>query len=98
MHSYCPVAPFMDYKPHQIIHLVRLNDKRALNSNAIWFCVSCLYCSARCPRDIDVARVVEGLRAMNIRVKRDVIGFREIKELKKLPSIALVASGRKYTG
>ena len=94
----CPAAIFMDYKPHQIIHLVRLNDERALESEAIWYCTSCLYCSERCPRDIDVARVMEALRAINLRKRKDVVALRNIKDLKKLPPLPLVASGRKYTG
>lgn len=94
----CPVAVFMDYKPHQIIHLVRLNDERALESEAIWFCTSCLYCSERCPRDINVAKIMEALRAINLRRRKDAIALRHIKELKKLPPMAIIASGRKYTG
>lgn len=94
----CPAAAFMDYKPHQIIHMVSLNDERVLNIDAIWYCVSCMYCSERCPRDIDVARVIEGLRAINLRKRKDAIELRKLKDLKKLPPIALVASGRKYLG
>ena len=94
----CPVAIFMDYLPHQVIHLIRLNDKKILDSKAIWYCVSCMYCTERCPRNIDVAKIMESLRAINLRQRKDAVKLREVKELKELPPMALVAAGRKYTG
>lgn len=33
-----------------------------LSSSAIWVCVSCQTCSARCPLEIDIAKVMETLR------------------------------------
>jgi len=32
------------------------------NSSSMWICLSCLTCSARCPREIDIAGVMEALR------------------------------------
>ena len=35
-----------------------------LDSDIIWMCVSCETCSARCPMGIDVAAVMDALRAL----------------------------------
>ena len=94
----CPFADKMDFKPHQIIHMVRIGDWSVVDSKAIWYCVSCLYCTHRCPRNINVAAIIEALRLINLRKRRDAIELRGIKELKILPTIALVGAGRKYTG
>jgi len=64
----CPVAPEMDYLPSQLMRLVQSGrTAEALASRAIWLCDGCLTCSSRCPRDIDVARVIDGLRAISRR-------------------------------
>lgn len=93
----CPMAIKMDYKPHQIMHALQVGDKNVLNSKAIWYCVSCMACTERCPRNIDVLSVIEALRALNIRAMKEPINLRGVKDLDKLPTIALVGAGRKYT-
>ena len=59
----CPAAPFMDYAPHQVIHLVQLGlEEEVLACRAIWVCASCQTCTARCPCRIEVARIMDLLR------------------------------------
>jgi heterodisulfide reductase subunit C len=59
----CPVAYAMDLLPSQIIRLVQLGLKDlVLSSATIWLCASCETCSTRCPREIDVVRVMDSLR------------------------------------
>lgn len=59
----CPMAERMDVLPHQLVRLVQLGRlDRALRSEAIWKCVSCLTCSTRCPKSVDCAGVVDALR------------------------------------
>jgi heterodisulfide reductase subunit C len=61
----CPVSPEMDYPPDQIIRMVQLGLKdRVLNSSAIWICLGCETCVARCPNEIDILRVMDTLREM----------------------------------
>lgn len=63
----CPVAYAMDLTPRQVIRGVQLGLKdEVLDSNAIWLCVFCQTCSARCPRQIDIAGVIESLRLLAI--------------------------------
>jgi len=94
----CPMAPHMDYLPYQVIHMIQLGDERALDVESIWFCAACFTCSVRCPRNLDVARIMEGVRVLKLRKRLDAIDLRKIRDLEKYPPIALVAAGRKYTG
>jgi heterodisulfide reductase subunit C len=55
----------MDILPHQMMKLVHYGQKkRLLGSHTIWICAACETCTARCPNDIDVAGVIDTLRAM----------------------------------
>ena len=55
----------MDILPHQMMKLIQYGQKeRLLQSNTIWICAACETCTARCPNDIDVAGVIDTLRAM----------------------------------
>jgi heterodisulfide reductase subunit C len=59
----CPIAFQMDYLPNQIIRMVQLGmEEQVLSSKTIWLCASCLTCTARCPREIDIAEIMDYLR------------------------------------
>jgi len=59
----CPVAFAMDYTPRQIIRLFQLGlGSDALNSQTPWICASCQTCYTRCPRKIDLPRLMEAVR------------------------------------
>lgn len=59
----CPIAPFMDYTPNRLIRFIQLNRiDIALKSKTIWLCSSCKTCSVRCPKDIDLASIMNRLR------------------------------------
>jgi len=61
----CPVAYAMDIPPHEIIRLVQLGRRgEALTSHTIWLCASCETCTSRCPKNIDVASVMDALRIL----------------------------------
>jgi heterodisulfide reductase subunit C len=58
----CPMVFSMDYSPNQIMRLIQLGLKEeVLSSATIWLCASC---TIRCPRDIDLARVMNTLRLL----------------------------------
>jgi heterodisulfide reductase subunit C len=64
----CPLSYAMDYQPRQIMRLVQTGlDEEALRSRTIWICATCYTCTARCPRDIDIAGVMDALRVMALR-------------------------------
>ncbi len=59
----CPTSFQMDYLPNQIVRMIQLGmEKEALSSRTIWLCASCLICTARCPREIDIAEIMDFLR------------------------------------
>ncbi len=59
----CPVADQMDMMPNQIVRLAQLGEMdRAVHCMAIWSCVSCQTCTARCPQEVDCAGVLDIVR------------------------------------
>ncbi len=67
----CPVAEHMDVPPALMIRsIIHGRREKALSSKTIWICASCYTCSARCPNDIDFAKVADALRAMCVREGR----------------------------
>jgi heterodisulfide reductase subunit C2 len=67
----CPVASFMDIKPHQVVREVLLGQRENLLAcSSIWVCVSCEMCSTYCPNEIDVAALMNHLKNMVIELKR----------------------------
>ena len=98
----CPLTFAMKDLPNQVIRLVQLGlEEDALASNTIWVCASCLACHARCPRGVDLAKVMEALRAIRLRPgTEDRIKLEELSKetLARLPQQALVSGLRKLTG
>jgi len=61
----CPVAYAMDAGPHQIMRGIQLEQRDwVFGRNTYWICASCVTCSTRCPCEVDVARVMDGLREL----------------------------------
>lgn len=96
----CPSVAQMDMLPSQVIRLLQIGlSDIALQCNTIWICASCYTCTVRCPRGIDLSKIMEALRQVNLRKDIDYTKIKEIKEedLLILPQIALVANFRKQT-
>ncbi|RLE50930.1 MAG: heterodisulfide reductase [Candidatus Methanomethylicota archaeon] len=94
----CPLVNLMDIPPNQIIRMIQLDMTEVLNSKTIWICASCYNCTVRCPREIDIARVINALRNIEMRRGISVVDFRKIPEVGELPQLALVAASRKLMG
>jgi len=80
----CPVAQHMDLPPSQLVRLIQLgNQAAALHARSIWQCVSCQTCSARCPKSVDCAGIMDELRQLSFErgaaspAERDVILFQK---------------------
>jgi heterodisulfide reductase subunit C2 len=58
----CPVAFSMDILPNQVIRLAQLGIEDVLECQTIWTCAACLTCVSRCPKGIDLPRVMEAMR------------------------------------
>ena len=96
----CPMAFSMDLLPNQIIRLAQLGlEEDIAKSKAIWLCASCVTCSVRCPRGVDLARVMEAMRLLTLRKNIDYVELTKIpaETVADLPQLALVSSFRKHT-
>jgi heterodisulfide reductase subunit B len=61
----CPVAPYFDLVPHQVLRALQLGQKDlVLNSNTIWLCTQCEACATRCPHEIDLPAIMDKLKIM----------------------------------
>lgn len=64
----CPSGPEMEHTPRRLFALIRAGESEAvLRSNTPWFCVSCYYCTVRCPQNIHITDVMYTLKSMAIR-------------------------------
>jgi heterodisulfide reductase subunit C len=96
----CPMAFEMDLLPNQIIRLVQMGLKEeVLNSKTLSICASCFTCQSRCPKGIDMARVMEAVRHVLDPKGKDTFGPNDISpELaRELPQQVLVALFRKFS-
>ncbi len=96
----CPLTDEMDRLPSQVIRDLQRDDPSVLDSNAMWVCASCLACEVRCPKGVDLAKLMEALRQLHLRGSLDYLSVEDLTpdEIRRLPQIALVASLRKKTG
>jgi heterodisulfide reductase subunit C len=61
----CPVSAMTETTPSEIMRCLHLGaGEELLASDLVWVCASCETCSARCPMGIDVAKVIDALRAL----------------------------------
>lgn len=68
----CPSYDEMEYHPHQIVRMVETGDlEPILNSSSLYKCLSCLACLERCPRHVEPAKIVEGVRTVVERQKEN---------------------------
>lgn len=64
----CPNGAEMDYTPRGVFALINANEReKVLASNTMWQCVSCYFCTSRCPQEIPVTDVMYGLKRIAIR-------------------------------
>lgn len=97
----CPVTSEMDLLPNQVMRYIQIGlIDEVLDGNTMWICATCYSCQARCPRGIDITKVMEALRQIKLRGKEDwtIINKIDTEELGKLPVIALISNLRKMTG
>ena len=96
----CPMAAYMDILPNQIIRFAQFGfEEELVKSEAIWTCVSCLTCNARCPKGVKIAEVIEAIRQIVLRTRKDHMNFEKLPlgTLRNVPPIALIGSMRKFT-
>ena len=95
----CPVAFAMDLLPSQVIRLAQLGLEEALEADTIWYCASRQTCLSRCPRGVDLPRVMEALRQIVLRDRGDRLAPADLPTdlLAEAPQLAMIGSLRKFT-
>jgi heterodisulfide reductase subunit C len=103
----CPLSSEMDYPPSQILRLLQLGmpefDEKALRSHSIWLCLTCEMCVARCPKEVDLPKVMEFLREESFRrgmvnpKAKDILAFHKafldaIRHTGRLYEVGLISS------
>lgn len=64
----CPSGPDMDHTPRALFAMIGAGMKKeVLSSNTPWYCVSCYYCTVRCPQQIRITDLMYSLKRMAIK-------------------------------
>jgi len=96
----CPMTEHLDAFPRKVMALLQLGQIDALNEiNTPWVCASCHTCMVRCPRGVDITKVMEALRLTKLRQNVNHIEPSNLQpeEIIDLPQIAMVSGFRKMT-
>jgi heterodisulfide reductase subunit C len=69
----CVLASEMEYPSSMILRLLQTdsesNYRKVLSSNSIWLCVNCENCIGRCPKEVDIPRLMDYLRSESYKQK-----------------------------
>lgn len=96
----CPMTEHLDAVPRKIMALIQFGQSEALDVlNTAWVCASCHTCVVRCPRGMDIPRIMEALRQYKLRtnVNRVEPSNLQPEEIVELPQVAMVSGFRKMT-
>ncbi len=96
----CPAVSEMDILPNQVIRFAQLGLKdELLESKSVWVCASCYTCNVRCPKGIKIAEVMEAVRQILLRKRKDHVEIPLLTDEQKagVPAIALISNFRKFT-
>jgi len=64
----CPNGADMQYTPRTLFAMINADQREeVLSSNTMWCCVSCYFCTTRCPQDIPITEIMYALKRLAIR-------------------------------
>jgi len=105
----CPMAEETTLRPHDILRLIQRNERaRLLVEDSIWLCLTCETCTARCPNEVDPARIIDAVRELALQVPdgeppRPIRAFhkgflKQIRRSGRIFEFGLVAGFKMRTG
>jgi len=97
----CPMFGHITATPRLIMALLQAGNREALEkANTPWVCASCHTCMVRCPRGLDITKIMEAMRQVTLRQNVNHIEPSNLQpeEIIDLPQIAMVSGFRKLTG
>lgn len=66
----CPAGADMDHTPRAIFQMIKAGMKeQVLKSNTPWYCVSCYYCTVRCPQEIHITDLMYTIKRIAVQEK-----------------------------
>lgn len=64
----CPSGADMDHTPRRLFAMINGGLRgEVLRSNTPWYCVSCYYCTVRCPKEIPITEIMYTLKRRAVR-------------------------------
>jgi len=97
----CPSVDEMDLLPSQVVRYLQLGlADEVKKCKSIWVCAACTMCHARCPKGVDISKIMEALRVMRLREvnaepRVDIADFSK-DYLRRAPQIAMISGFRKF--
>jgi heterodisulfide reductase subunit C len=97
----CPSVNEMDVLPSQVVRFLQLGiSSQIKDCRSMWVCAACTMCHARCPKGVDISKIMEALRVLRLREvgaepRIDCTDFTE-DYLERAPQIAMVSGYRKF--
>jgi heterodisulfide reductase subunit C2 len=95
----CPVSFSLDILPNQVIRLAQLGVEDVLECQTIWTCAACLTCVSRCPKGIDLPRVMEAMRIIFMENRGNHLEATQLTSemVGEVPQLAMIGGFRKYS-
>ncbi len=91
----CPMSEQMDYPPSMIIRMVQCGQvDKAAAASSVWQCVSCLTCSTRCPKSVNIAGVMDAMKEISLEKKCVHKNFKRVVAFQKSFLDAIYRNGR----
>jgi heterodisulfide reductase subunit C len=93
----CPLVEEMDLLPNQVLRFLQLGMDVPLQSRTPWVCAACLMCESRCPKDVDLPRVMEAVRQIALRrgESRVTAGLVDPALLSHAPQMVIIGALRR---
>jgi heterodisulfide reductase subunit C len=91
----------MDKLPNEIIRLCQLGQEEDVyKSKTIWLCASCFTCASRCPKGVDLSKIMEAIRTILLRKGYEPVQIEKIdpETLDGVPQQLIVCGFKKMTG
>jgi heterodisulfide reductase subunit C len=64
----CPNGADMEYTPRTLFAMINAGQRdKVLSANTMWCCVSCYFCTTRCPQKIPITEIMYCLKRLAIR-------------------------------
>ena len=82
--SGCPVASYAEMHPAMIMRAAQLGQADMIfDDRFLWLCTGCQTCTTRCPNEVDLAEVMDGLRQIALADgaplgEKDVAAFHKV--------------------